>query len=103
MHASTSREPVSGSRLPPGPLKNWNNSYRSAFLPEHPSFRWQAHHDLADCLEMDGAALALLRAGVDVAHPALHRVVLENRRRAGRLIDGRDDIARLMDSPSRRE
>src|SRR5260370_32452831 len=49
------------------------------------------------------AALALLGPGVDVAHPAFERVVLENRRGPGRVIDDRDDVARLMDRPGRGE
>ena len=39
-------------------------------LPEHAAFGREAHQHLADGLEMNGAALALLGSGVDVAHPA---------------------------------
>ena len=52
---------------------------------------------------MHRASLALLRPGMDVAHAPLERVRLENRGRTGGVIDRRDDIARLVDSPGRRE
>src|ERR1700730_18018559 len=48
-------------------------------------------------------ALILLHHRVDVAKPPLERVVLEDRRRPGRMIDGVDDLAPLMDRPGRGE
>ena len=72
-------------------------------LAEHPAFRRHAHQHLADRLEMDRAALALLGPGVDVAHAPLERVRFENRRGAGGVIDGRHHVARLMDRPGRGE
>src|SRR5271166_3750530 len=70
---------------------------------EHAALRRQAEEHLADGLEMDRAALALLGAGVDVAQAALERVLVEDRCRAGRTIDRGDDIARLVDRPGRRK
>ena len=45
---------------------------------------------------MDGAALALLGPRVDVAQAALERVLVEDRGGAGGVVDGRDDVARLL-------
>src|SRR5271165_4311488 len=70
---------------------------------EHPPLRRQAEKDLADGLEVDRPALALLGSGVDVAQAALKRVLIEHRSRSGRTVDGGDDVARLMDRPGRRE
>src|SRR6202023_3850217 len=72
-------------------------------LSEHPSFRRQAQKNLADGFEMDRAALSLLGAGVDVAQAALEWVLVEDRVRAGEVVDRRDDIARLLDRPGRGE
>src|SRR5882724_7147411 len=72
-------------------------------LSEHSALRRQSEKDLADRLEMDRAALALLGAGVDVTQAALERVFVEDRGRAGGTIDGRDDFAGLVDRPSRGE
>jgi hypothetical protein len=72
-------------------------------LPEHPALRRQAQEDLADGLEVDRPALALLGPGVDVAQPALERVLVEDRIRAGGTVDGGDDVVRLMDRPGRRK
>jgi hypothetical protein len=52
---------------------------------------------------MDGAALALLGPGVDVAQTALERVLVEDRGRAGGAVDRRDDVAGLLDRPGRGE
>jgi hypothetical protein len=68
-------------------------------LMEYPSLRRQAHQHLADRLEIDRAALTLLRAGMDAAHPALQRVALENRQGSGRVIGRRDHVARMVDRP----
>src|SRR6266853_1374594 len=72
-------------------------------LPEHPAFRREAHQHLADRLEMDRPALALLGPRVDVAHPAFERIAFEDRARPGRMVQRRDDIARLVDRPGRRQ
>src|SRR5579875_2415016 len=66
---------------------------------EHAPLGRQAEQDLADGLEMDRPALALLRAGIHVAQPPLERVGLEDRGRSGGMIHGRDDVARLVDRP----
>ena len=84
-------------------LKKQQSSERVARLSEHPPLGRQAEKDLANGLEMDRPALTLLGAGVDVAQPALERVFIKDRSRAGRTIDGSDDVARLMDRPSRRQ
>src|ERR1700730_15239703 len=76
---------------------------RSFPLPKHPALRRQAEEDLADGLEMNGATLALLSAGVDVAQAALERVFVEDRIRAGGPIDRGDDLAGLVDRPGRGE
>src|SRR5579883_579147 len=68
-------------------------------LTEHAPLGRQAEQDLADGLEMDRPALALLRAGIHVAQPPLERVGLEDRGRSGGMIHGRDDVARLVDRP----
>ena len=65
--------------------------------------RGQAEEDLADGLEMDRPALALLGSGMDVAHAPFERVRLEDRARPGRVVKGRDDVARLVDRPGRRK
>src|SRR5882762_3326836 len=52
---------------------------------------------------MNGAALALLGPGMDVAQAAFEGITFENRAGAGRVIDRRDDVARLVDRPGRRE
>src|ERR1700730_7043075 len=81
-------------------------SFRRAVTPaltEHASLRRQAQEDLADGLEMDRAALALLGARVDVTQAALERVFVEDRGRAGGSIDRRDDFAGLVDRPGRGE
>src|SRR6266446_8251979 len=88
-----------GSRL--GLLRR--QSKLSASLAKHPALRRQAEEDLADGLEMDRAALALLGAGMDVAQAALERVFVKDRIRAGGTVDGRDDLAGLVDRPGRRE
>jgi hypothetical protein len=72
-------------------------------LSEQPSFRRQAQKNLPDGFEMDRAALALLGPGVDVAQAALEWVLVEDRVRAGDVVDARDDIARLLDRPGRGE
>src|SRR5580704_2799532 len=72
-------------------------------LAEHPALRRQAQKHLADSLEMDRPALALLAPGVDVAQPALERVLVEDRIRAGGTVDSGDDVARLVDRPGRRK
>src|SRR5438445_5647453 len=74
-----------------------------ARLSEHSTLRRQSEKDLADRLEMDRPALALLGPGVDVAQTALERVLVEDRIRAGRTIDGGDDVAGLVDRPGRGE
>src|ERR1700693_1391952 len=74
-----------------------------ARLPEHPALGRQAEEDLPDGFEMDRAALALLGPGVDVAQAALEWVLVEDRVRAGDVVDRRDDIARLLDGPGRGE
>src|SRR5690348_5461555 len=88
-------------RLTPQPIP----PPRGASLPlsEHPSFRRQTQQDLADGFEMDGAALALLGPGVDVAQAALERVFVKDRGGAGGVVDARDDVAGLLDRPGRGE
>jgi hypothetical protein len=49
------------------------------------------------------AALRLLRGGVHVAEAALERAIVEDRRRAGAVIERIDDLARLVDGPGRGE
>ena len=51
----------------------------------------------------DRPALALLFPGADVAQPALERVLVEDRIRAGGTADGGDDVVRRMDRPGRRK
>src|ERR1700674_1399212 len=72
-------------------------------LPEHAALRREAQEDLADGFEMDGAALALLGPGVDVAQAALEGVLVEDCGRAGGAVDRGDDVAGLLDRPSRGE
>src|SRR6266403_4501804 len=74
-----------------------------ARLSEHSTLRRQSEKDLADRLEMDRSALALLGPGVDVAQAALERVLVEDRIRAGGTVDGGDDVAGLVDRPGRGE
>src|SRR5438477_9271115 len=80
-----------------------NTTGASLPLAEHPSLGRQAEEDLADGFEMHRAALALLGPGVNVAQAAFERVLVEDRVRAGDVIDRRDDIARLLDRPGRGE
>src|SRR5438552_19083814 len=94
--ASTSSAPIfCGPRTGPATADG------AVVLAEHAAFGRQAQQHLADRLEMHGAALTLLRPGMDVAHAALERGCLENRRRAGGVINRRDNVARLVDRPGR--
>src|SRR5438105_3826635 len=96
--ASTSSAPIfCGPRTGPATADG------TVVLAEHAAFGWQAQQHLADRFEMHGAALTLLRSGMDVAHAAFERVCFENRRGAGGVIDRRDNVARLVDRPSRGE
>jgi hypothetical protein len=61
--------------------------------PKSPA-RLQAEQTLADDFEVGQVCLHLLAHGVHVAEAAFERIALEDRRRAGGVIDGVDDLAR---------
>src|SRR5258707_14476630 len=64
---------------------------------------FEAHKMLAARLEMLLPSLQLLRARMDVAEPPLERVVVEDRRRAGRLVKRVNDFDPGMDRKGRSE
>src|SRR5581483_8153429 len=68
---------------------------------EQRGLRLEPEHDLADMLELDRPALALLGAGMDVAQAPLQRMAVEDRQRAGHLVRGIDDLLGLVDRPGR--
>src|ERR1700693_5896359 len=82
-------------------------SGRSFFMAdlkgEHRRVRCEAEEDAADCLVMRLPPLGLLRGGMHVAEAALERAVVEDRRRAGAVIESVDHLARLVNCPGRGE
>ena len=71
------------------------------FSQPHQIVGFEAEQVSSDRLVMLLAPLQLLRHGVDVAQPALERIVAEDRGGPGGVIGGVDDIARLVDGKSR--
>src|SRR6516165_7744692 len=70
---------------------------------EHRRIRREAEEDTADRLVMRLSPLGLLRGGMHVAEAALEWAVVEDRRRAGAVIEGVDDLASLVNGPGRGE
>src|SRR6516225_10054701 len=63
----------------------------------------KSQQDLARHFEIDELRLHLLRQRVHVTHPPLERLVLEDRRSAGEMIDGLDDLPALMNGVDGRQ
>src|SRR5271169_3827679 len=70
---------------------------------EHRRIRRKAKEDASDRLVMRLPPLGLLRGGMHVAEAALERAVVEDRRGAGAVIEGVDDLASLVNRPGRGE
>src|SRR5438445_366384 len=75
----------------------------STSLSQPTGVGFEAHQILADRLEMLLPPLQLLRHAVDVAEAALERVLVEDRRRARRLIEDIDHLQRGVDREGRGE
>src|SRR5271166_2571061 len=74
-----------------------------ALKSEHRRIRCKAEENAADRLVMRLPPLGLLRGRMHVAEAALERAVVEDRRRAGAVIEGVDDLASLINRPGRSE
>src|SRR6266567_3896633 len=74
-----------------------------ALKREHRLVRREAEEYAADRLVMRLPPLGLLRGGMHVAEAALERAVVEDRCRAGAVVESVDHLARLVNRPGRGE